>query len=114
MKYGLKILSNEIFPFLLQFICPKIGKNRRKFLFYPIGSATLLCIAYGIFYQQLDFIYLFSTTVAVGFTFANLQGLLGKGCCKFMYLAMLTNVISIEVILYIVYTKIIDRYFATH
>lgn len=68
--------------FLLQFICPKVRKNRRKFLFYPIGSATLLCISYGIFYDQFDFIYLFSTVVAAGFTFTNLQGLLGKGCCK--------------------------------
>lgn len=68
--------------FFLQFICPKVGQNRRKFLSYPIGLATLLCIAYGIFYQQFDFIYLFSTIVAVGFTFANLQGLLGKGYCK--------------------------------
>ncbi|KAK6105824.1 putative integral membrane protein [Brugia pahangi] len=71
--------SPFVVAFVVEFICPKIGQNRRKFLSYPICSATLLCIVYGIFYQQFDFIYLFSTIVAIGFTFANLQRLLGKG-----------------------------------
>ncbi|KAM3722170.1 Solute carrier family 12 member [Dirofilaria immitis] len=74
--------SPAMVAFVVEFICPKVGRNRRKFLFYSIGSATVLCIAYGIFYQQIDFIYLFSTIVAIGFTFSNLQGLLGKGCYR--------------------------------
>ncbi|KAL3997676.1 putative integral membrane protein [Acanthocheilonema viteae] len=77
--------SQAVIAFIVEFICPKVGQNRRKFLFYPICSATLLCIAYGLFYQQFDFIYLFSTIVAVGFTFTNLQGLLGKGCYRSNY-----------------------------
>uniref|UniRef100_A0A0R3RZP3 Uncharacterized protein n=1 Tax=Elaeophora elaphi TaxID=1147741 RepID=A0A0R3RZP3_9BILA len=77
--------SSTVVALVVEFICPKVGRNRRKFLFYPIGSATLLCIAYGIFYEQFDFIYLFSTIVAVGFTFKNLQGLLGKGCYRSDY-----------------------------
>ncbi|CAG9532805.1 unnamed protein product [Cercopithifilaria johnstoni] len=74
--------SFTVIALVVEFICPKVEKNRRKFLLYPIGLATLLCIAYGIIYQQFDFIYLFSTIVAVGFTFKNLQGLLGKGCYR--------------------------------
>ncbi|VDK70565.1 unnamed protein product [Litomosoides sigmodontis] len=77
--------SRTVVALVVEFICPKVRKNRLKFLFYPVGSATLLCISYGIFYEQFDFIYLFSTVVAAGFTFTNLQGLLGKGCYRSDY-----------------------------
>ncbi|VDM95663.1 unnamed protein product [Thelazia callipaeda] len=70
--------SSTIIALVVEFICPKVGKNRQKFLLYPIGSATLFCLAYGIFNKQMDFIYLFSTAVAIGFTYVNLQALLGN------------------------------------
>ncbi|MCP9264362.1 hypothetical protein DINM_022424 [Dirofilaria immitis] len=38
--------SPAMIAFVVEFICPKVGRNRRKFLFYSIGSATVLCIAY--------------------------------------------------------------------
>nr|CDP93915.1 Bm1241 [Brugia malayi] len=44
--------SPFVVAFVVEFICPKIGQNRRKFLSYPICSATLLCIVYD--FQNLE------------------------------------------------------------